>query len=95
MLNLLIVPVQVSELPTIPPVPEAVSPQPQAETEAEFMARLDRMVAAAEARRAAGKPSPSPPPPRQPPPGQEPGPGKPDLSQPGALTESLRTMGLM
>jgi hypothetical protein len=59
------------------------------------MARLDRMVAAAEARRAAEEPSPSPPLPRQPPPGQEPGTDKPNLSQPGPLTESLRAMGLM
>jgi hypothetical protein len=47
MLNLLIVPVRTGELPTIPPVPEAVSTEPQAETDAEFHARLDRMVAAA------------------------------------------------
>jgi hypothetical protein len=30
-----------------------------------------------------------------PPPGREPDPDKPDLSKPGALTESLRAMGLM
>ena len=95
MLNLLIVPVRNGELPRIPPVPEAVSPKPQAETEAEFMARFDRMVAAAAARQPAEKPSPSPPPPRQSAPEQEPDPDKPDLSQPGALTESLRAMGLM
>jgi hypothetical protein len=95
MFNLMIVPVRPGELPSIPPPPKAVSPEPQAETEAEFMARLDRMVAAAAARLAAGEPSPSPPPPRQPPPGREPDPDKPDLSRPGALTESLRAMGLM
>jgi hypothetical protein len=95
MLNLLIVPVRPGELPTIPPVPEAVSPEPPTETEAEFNARLDRMVAAAAARQPAEKPSPSPPPPRQPPPEREPDPDKPDLSKPGALTESLRAMGLM
>ena len=65
MLNLLIVPVRLGELPTIPPIPEAV-PEPQAETEAEFMARLDRMVAAAAACQPAEKPSPSPPSPRPP-----------------------------
>ena len=95
MFNLAIVPVAPGELPSIPPAPEAVSPEPQAETEAEFMARLDRMVAAAAARQPAGQPSPSPPPPRQSPPRPEPGPDKPGLSQPGALTESLRAMGLM
>jgi hypothetical protein len=95
MLNLLIVPVQVGELPTIPPLPEAVSLEPPAETEAEFRARLDRIVAAAAARQPAEKPSPSSPPPRQPTPEREPDPDKPDLSKPGALTESLRAMGLM
>ena len=93
MLNLLIVPVRPGELPTIPPVPAAVSPEPQAETEPEFRARLDRMVAAAAARQLAEEPRPSPPPPPRPPP--EPAPDKPDLSEPGALTESLRAMGLM
>ena len=93
MLNLLIVPVRPGELPTIPSGPEAVSPEPPTETEAEFRARLDRMVAAAAARQPAGQPGPSPPPPRQSPP--EPDPDKPDLSQPGALIESLRAMGLM
>ena len=93
--NLMIVPVAPGELPSIPPAPEAVSPEPQAETDAEFMARLDRMVAAASARQPAGESSSSPPPPRQPPPAPEPDPDKPDLSKPGALTESLRAMGLM
>jgi hypothetical protein len=95
MLNLLIVPVRTGELPTIPPAAEAASPEPQAETEAEFMARLDQMVAAAEARRAAEILSPSPPPLQQPTLEQESDPDKPDLSKPGALTESLRAMGLM
>ena len=95
MLNLMIVPVRPGELPSIPPPRQAVSPEPQAETEAEFMARLDRMVAAAAARQPAAEPSPSPPPPRPPPPEREPDPDKPDLSKPGALTESLRAMGLM
>jgi hypothetical protein len=95
MLNLLIVPVRPGELPAIPPVPEAVSPEPRAETEAEFMARLDRMVAAAAATRPTAEPSPSPPSARQSAPEREPDPDKPDLSQPGALTESLRAMGLM
>jgi hypothetical protein len=93
MFNLAIVPVRLGELPSIPPPPKAVSPEPQAETEAEFMARLDRMVAAASARRPTAEPGPLPPPPQQPTP--EPGPDKPDLSKPGALTESLRAMGLM
>jgi len=47
------------------------------------------MVAAAAARQPAEKSSPSPPPP------SEPALDKPDLSKPGALTESLRAMGLM
>ena len=85
MLNLLIVPVRTGELPTIPPAPEA---------EAEFAARLDRIVGEAAARQPAGKPAPSPPP-EQPPPEWEPDPVKPDLSEPGALIESLRAMGLM
>ena len=94
MLNLMIVPVRPGELPSIPPAQRTVSPEPQAETEAEFMARLDRMVAAAAASQPAEAPGPSPPP-RQPSPVREPDPDKPDLSQPGALTESLRAMGLM
>ena len=64
-------------------------------TDAELAARLDEIVAAAAARKAAAEPGPSPPPPRQPAPEREPDPDKPDLSQPGALTESLRAMGLM
>ena len=40
MFNLMIVPVRPGELPSIPPAPQAVSPEPHAETEAEFMARL-------------------------------------------------------
>jgi hypothetical protein len=93
MLNLLIVPVRPGELPTMPPAPEAVSPTPPVETDAEFHARLDRMVAAAAARQLAEEPSPPSTP--QPPPEREPDPDKPDLSKPGALTESLRAMGLM
>ena len=93
MLNLLIVPVRPGELPTIPPDPEAVSPEPPAETDAEFHARLDRMVAAAAVRQSAEEPCPPSTP--QPPPEREPDPGKPDLSKPGALTESLRAMGLL
>ena len=93
--NLMIVPVRPGELPSIPPAPESVSPEPQAETEAEFMARLDRMVAASAARRPAAGPSSPPPPPPPRPPTPEPDSDKPDLSQPGALTESLRAMGLM
>jgi hypothetical protein len=91
----MIVPVRPGELPSIPPTQQAVSSEPQAETDAEFMARLDRMVAAASPRQPAGESSSSPPPPRQPPPAPEPDPDKPDLSKPGALTESLRAMGLM
>jgi hypothetical protein len=93
--NLAIVPVRLGELPAIPPRSDAVSPEPQLETEDEFMVRLDRMVAAAAARQPAEEPTPSPPPPLQPPPGPELDPDKPDLSKPGALTESLRAMGLM
>src|SRR6266516_2972649 len=61
--NLMIVPIAPGELPSIPPAPEGVSPEPQAETDAQFMARLDRMVAAASARQPAGESSSSPPPP--------------------------------
>ena len=89
--NLMIVPVAPGELPSILPAPEAVSPRPPT-TDAELAARLDEIVAAA-ARQAAEEPSPPPPP--RPPPGREPDPDKPDLSKPGALTESLRAMGLM
>jgi len=90
MLNLMIVPVRPGELPSIHPAPEAAPPT----TDAELAARLDEIVAAA-ARQAAEEPRPSPPPPRPPPPEREPGLDKPDLSRPGALTESLRAMGLM
>ena len=93
MFNLAIVPVAPGELPSIPPAPEAASPRPM--TDAELAARLDEIVAAAAARKAAAEPGPSPPPPRQPAPEREPDPDKPDLSQPGALAESLRAMGLM
>jgi hypothetical protein len=85
MFNLAIIPVRLGELPSIPPAREA---------EAEFVARLDRMVGEATARQPAGKPAPSPPP-AQPLPEREPDPVKPDLSEPGALIESLRAMGLM
>ena len=94
MFNLAIVPVGPGELPSIPPAPEAVAPQP-AMTDAELAAQMDEIVAADAARQPAGEPQPSPPPPRPPPPGREPDPDKPDLSRPGALTESLRAMGLM
>jgi hypothetical protein len=93
MFNLAIVPVAPGELPSIAPAPEAASPRPV--TDAELAARLDEIVAAAAARKAAAEPGPSPPPPRQPAPEREPDPDKLDLSQPGALTESLRAMGLM
>jgi hypothetical protein len=54
------------------------------------MARLDRMVAAAEARGAAEKPSPLPHRRGSRRPSGKPTRTKPDLSRPGALTESLR-----
>jgi len=97
MLNLMIVPVRPGELPSIPPASESVSPEPQPEplSDAEFHAKLDQMVATAEARRGAERPASSPPPPRPPTSEQESDPDKPDLSRPGALTESLRAMGVM
>jgi hypothetical protein len=68
-------------------------PSPRAETDAEFMARLDRMVADAEHRQGAGEACRQEPP--RPPDPQPADPAKPDLSEPGALSESLRRMGLM
>jgi hypothetical protein len=66
---------------------------PRAETDAEFRARLSRMVAASEGRQAAGELREQPRPPEPPPP---PAPKRDeDLSEPGALSESLRKMGLM
>ena len=94
MFNLAIVPVRPGELPSIPPAPEVGAPQPSM-TDAALAARIDEIVAAAAARKATGAPQPTPPPSRPPSPGQEPDPDKPDLSKPGALTESLRAMGLM
>lgn len=71
-------------------VPVSGPPGPAVESEADFLARLDRMVAEAGEPRRAPAPAPEPPPaPR------EEDPEKPDLSQPGALSESLRRMGLM
>ena len=92
--NLVIVPVRPGELPSIPPAPEAVSPQPQPRPTRSSRRGLT------DGRRCRGPPGrrgtkPLSPPPRPPPPGQEPDPDKPDLSKPGALTESLRAMGLM
>jgi hypothetical protein len=74
---------------------QASPPPPRVETDEEFRARLDRMVAAAEAGKASGEPRQSPPQPRPPEPGPEPDPLKPDLSEPGALSEALRKMGLL
>ena len=61
-----------------------------------FLARLAEMVAEAEARRAPGPPPPPPPsrPPSRPPPWER-KPELPGLAKPGALSESLRKMGLM
>jgi hypothetical protein len=68
-------------------------PAPRVETNEEFHARLDRMVAEAEARKAPGglrasRPEPAMPP--SPPPKQA-----GELDEPGALSESLRKMGLL
>ena len=95
MFNLAIVPVRPGELPSIPPAPEVSRAAAHSMTDAALVARIDRIVAAAAARKATGAPQPTPPPSRPPSPGQEPDPDKPDLSKPGALTESLRAMGLM
>ena len=96
MFNLAVVPVRLGELPSIPPAPEADAPEPPM-TDAELAARIDKIVAAAAARKAAGASQPAPPLPRppSPEPEPEPGPDKPDLSEPGALTASLRAMGLI
>jgi len=56
-----------------------------------FMARLDQIVAESEARRAAGEmPPPGPPAPKRPVRHK-----KHELDEPGAVSESLRRMGLM
>jgi len=70
-------------------------PSPRAETDEEFMARLDQMVAETEGRQGAGEPRPPRPEPPRSPELQSADPAKPDLSEPGALSESLRKMGLM
>jgi hypothetical protein len=92
MFNLAIVPVRAGELPSIPPAPEVDAPQPPV-TDAELAARIDEIVTAAAARKAAEASQPTPPP--SPDPDPDPDPDKPDLSEPGALTASLRAMGLM
>ena len=72
-----------------PLLPAPAAPPVPVESEADFLARLDRMVAEAREPRRSAPPSPEPlPAPREDPP-------KPDLSEPGALSESLRQMGLM
>jgi hypothetical protein len=77
-----------------PVLPEDPAPSPSpAESGAGFLARLDKVRAAAEAAQAAGQVRPSAPVPEPRKPVQPS--GKPDLSRPGALTESLRAMGLM
>ena len=91
MFNLMIVPVRPGELPSIPPAPETDAPRPPM-TDAELAARIDEIVAAAAARQSARESQPTPPPP---PPRREPGADNSDLSEPGALTKSLRAMGLM
>ena len=78
--NLMIVPVRPGRAAVDSAGPGVRLAEPQAETEAEFMARLDRMVAASAARRPAAGPSSPPPPPPPRPPTPEPDPDKPDLS---------------
>ena len=70
-------------------VPVSGPPPPAVESEADFLARLDRMVAAA------GEPRRAPVSAPEPPPAPSEDPAKPDLSKPGALSESLRKMGLL
>ena len=65
-------------------------PPPAVESEADFLARLDRIVAEAGEPRRAPASVPEPPPASR-----EEDTEKLDLSQPGALSESLRKMGLM
>jgi hypothetical protein len=72
--------------------PQASPPPPRIETEAEFTARLDRMVAEAEAGKAPGELRESRPEPERPP---SPPKQAAELDEPGALSESLRKMGLM
>jgi len=67
----------------------------QREEHEAFLARLDEMVTAAEARKAAGESRPAPPPPPERRPPWERKPELPGLSEPGALSDSLRKMGLM
>jgi hypothetical protein len=67
-------------------------PSPRVETDEEFMARLDRMVAAAEAGKPSGELRDSPRPPERPP---APPKRNEELAEPGSLSESLRQMGLM
>jgi hypothetical protein len=73
-----------------PLLPAPAAPPVPVESEADFLARLDRMVAEAGEPRRSAPPSPEPLPARR-----EEDPPKPDLSEPGALSESLRQMGLM
>ena len=63
---------------------------PPRETEAEFQERLRRMVYGTEAEAAQARPARGPDAQPEPQP-----PGEPDLSKPGALSDSLRKMGLM
>jgi hypothetical protein len=60
-----------------------------------FLARLDDLVAAANRRMAAGELGPAPPPPPERPPPWEKKPQLEGLAEPGALSDSLRRMGLM
>jgi hypothetical protein len=94
MFNLMIVPVSPGELPSLLPGPQAASPRPPV-TDAELAARLDEIVAADAARQAAGEPHPLPPRPRRPPPRREPEKPGAELAELGALSESLRRMGLL
>jgi hypothetical protein len=91
MFNLAIVPVGPAELPSPLPVPAAAAAGPDT-ADAELMARLDEIVAAAGGRQAAGEPGPSRQLPKRPVPPEKPG---AELAEPGALSESLRRMGLL
>jgi hypothetical protein len=82
MLNLAMVPVDPGRLPSLLPEGPAF-PRSSAESEAEFLKRLDGVRRAAEA----GQVRSSAPVPESP--------GKPDLSRPGGLADELRALGLM
>jgi hypothetical protein len=84
--NLAVVPVDPGRLPSMPPGDPA-APAAVVESEADFLKRLDKVSAAAEAAHA-GEQVPTPRKSAQPTAG-------PDLSRPGGLADELRAMGLM